>query len=209
MLPPLGVIFGLMVGFLAVQVWGDTDRARLAVDREASALRSVVLLAERFPGDPEERLRALVRRHVQEAATKEWPAMAEQRETLRTIPASLVEAQRLVLALTPRGEGEKLAQREMVTALENALDARRQRIIVSESTVNWVKWSGVILLAVLTLLAIAFVHSDNRLTAAIAMAIFASAAAVSISIIAAQDRPFSGQLGVRPDVLLQVVPQDR
>jgi hypothetical protein len=41
------------------------------------------------------------------------------------------------------------------------------------------------------------------------MAIFASAAAVSISIIAAQDRPFSGQLGVRPDVLLQVVPQDR
>jgi hypothetical protein len=100
MLPPLGVIFGLMVGFLAVQVWGDTDRARLAVDREASALRSVVLLAERFPGDPEERLRALVRRHVQEAATKEWPAMAEQHETLRAIPASLVEAQRLVLATT-------------------------------------------------------------------------------------------------------------
>jgi hypothetical protein len=53
------------------------------------------------------------------------------------------------------------------------------------------------------------VHSDNRLTAAIAMAVFASAAAVSISIVLAQDRPFSGQLGVRPDVLLQVVPERR
>ena len=40
MLPPLGVIFGLLVGFMAVQVWNDAEEARRAVDREASALRS-------------------------------------------------------------------------------------------------------------------------------------------------------------------------
>jgi hypothetical protein len=32
------------------------------------------------------------------------------------------------------------AQREIITALENALEARRQRILVSRSEVNWVKW---------------------------------------------------------------------
>jgi uncharacterized membrane protein len=90
--------------------------------------------------------------------------------------------------------------------VENALDARRQRIIVSESRVNWVKWGGVIALAVITLLAIAFVHSENRTTAALAMAIFASAVAVSIMIIAAQERPFSGHFGVEPDPLLEVAP---
>ena len=41
----------------------------------------------------------------------------------------------------------------------------------------------------------------------IAMAIFASAVAVSITIIAAQERPFSGQFGVDPDALLQVEPR--
>ena len=86
------------------------------------------------------------------------------------------------------------------------LDARRQRIIVSESNVTWVMWSGIFALAAITLVAIAFVHSENRATAALAIALFASAAAVSITIIAAQERPFSGQFGVDPDPLLEVAP---
>src|SRR6266404_9036859 len=61
MLPPLGIIFGLFVAFLAAQVWGDIDRAAAAVSREASALRSVEILAASFPGQPEAQLRALIR----------------------------------------------------------------------------------------------------------------------------------------------------
>ena len=53
MLPPLGIIFGLFVAFVAAQVWGDFDRAQTAVNREASALRAVVLLIASFPGEPE------------------------------------------------------------------------------------------------------------------------------------------------------------
>ncbi|MEI9981117.1 MAG: hypothetical protein WDN23_19345 [Edaphobacter sp.] len=48
MLSPLGVIFGLLVAFIAAQVWGDADRARIAVDKEASSLRAVMLLAPRI-----------------------------------------------------------------------------------------------------------------------------------------------------------------
>ena len=50
LLPPMGLIFGLLVGFLAAQVWRDGERAQTAVNREASALRSVVLLSAQFPG---------------------------------------------------------------------------------------------------------------------------------------------------------------
>ncbi len=52
MLPPMGLLFALLVGFLAAQVWGDAGRAQDAVNREASALRSVVLLMHVFPGEP-------------------------------------------------------------------------------------------------------------------------------------------------------------
>jgi len=41
MLPPLGIIFGLLVGFIAVQVWSDFDRAKVAIATEASALRAI------------------------------------------------------------------------------------------------------------------------------------------------------------------------
>src|SRR5215813_10712059 len=57
LLSPLGTIFGLLVVFTIFQVWGDFDRARLAVDREASALRTVILLAGSFPGEPETQIR--------------------------------------------------------------------------------------------------------------------------------------------------------
>jgi len=66
MLPPLGIIFGLFVAFTAAQVWTDNERANTAVDREASALRAVVVLAATFPGEPESRLRAFVRRHIEQ-----------------------------------------------------------------------------------------------------------------------------------------------
>src|SRR5437879_2244394 len=53
MLPPLGIIFGLFVAFIAAQVWADIDRANAAVNHEASALSAVVFLAGSFPGEPD------------------------------------------------------------------------------------------------------------------------------------------------------------
>jgi len=49
MLTPLGVIFGLIVGFVALQTWNDFDKAKVAVATETSALRVVVVLDERLP----------------------------------------------------------------------------------------------------------------------------------------------------------------
>ena len=192
MLPPLGIIFGLLVAFIAAQVWGDLDRAHAAVNREASALRAIVLLATSFPGEPETRLRALVHRQIEDAVTKEWPAMARRRATLTMTPTPLAEALQVSLALTPRGDGQMAAQREILAAVQNAFDARRQRILVSQSTVNWVKWTALLVQAVCTLLAIAMVHSDNRASAAFAMGLFATGVAVSVVLISSHDRPFTG-----------------
>src|SRR6266513_1243348 len=60
LLPPLGIIFGLFVVFTAAQVWNDSDRAQNAVDREASALRAILVTSATFPGDIEARFRALI-----------------------------------------------------------------------------------------------------------------------------------------------------
>src|SRR4029453_296195 len=75
MLTPLAVVFGLIVAFLAAQVWSDVERANTAVTREANSLRTVVVLAANFPQEQGARIRALVRRHIQEAVIEEWPAM--------------------------------------------------------------------------------------------------------------------------------------
>ncbi len=135
--------------------------------------------------------------------------MAHRDAYIRSIPPSLVEALQLVLAQTPQGEGQTLAQHELVRSLHDALDARRQRILLSRSTINWVKWMGLGFEAVLVLVAIAIVHSDNPPGAAVAMGIFAAASATAAVLIAAHARPFTGEISVHPDVLLQVMPGDQ
>ena len=65
-----------------------------------------------------------------------------------------------------------------------------------------------VLLAALILLTIAIIHSDNRMTAAIAMTIFATGAAACVVLIASHNRPFTGEISVGPEVLLQVMPKD-
>src|SRR6516165_10160599 len=97
MLPPLGIIFGLLVGFVAVGVWNDFDKAKLAVATEASALRAVILRDEHFPEEQRMQLRTLINRHIDEAVNQEWPAMAQHHLTLSTLPTHLVEALRLTL----------------------------------------------------------------------------------------------------------------
>jgi Protein of unknown function (DUF4239) len=207
MLPPLSLMFALLVGFLAAQVWGDTDRAGVAVNREASALRGAVILASAFPGEPESHLRDLIRQHIQDAATQEWPAMATGGASLKIIPAQLAEALRYSLSLSTTTEGQKMAQRELVTSFQNALDARRQRILLSRSSVNGVKWTCLLVEAALTLIAISLIHSDNRTANRIILGIFATAVGVAVILLAAHSRPFTGEISVKPTVLLQVMPE--
>jgi hypothetical protein len=206
MLPPLGILFALLVGFIAVEVWNNFDKAKLAVATEASALRAVVLLSGNFPDEQKTRIYALIDRHIEESISKEWPAMAHRRATLSTLRANaLIEALQDVLALKPADETQRIAQPEIMKALETAMDARRQRIVVSQSSVGTVKWAGIVLQALCTLIAIAMVHSDNRLACAIAMTLFATGVALSLLLIAAYSRPFTGEISVKPDLLRQVV----
>ena len=133
--------------------------------------------------------------------------MAQGRANLRVIPGVLAEALQATLALNPSSEGQKTAQRDIATALQTALDARRQRIILSESRVNLLKWVCAFIQAACALVAIAMIHSDNRLASIIAMGIFATGVAASMLLILAYDRPFTGELSIRPDALLQVIPE--
>jgi len=205
MLSPLGVLFGLFVAFTAAQVWRDNDRATESVSHEASALRTAFLFAASFPGEPEAKLYDLIKTYAHETATVEWPMMAQRTAPLNVPPRPLQEALQFVLTLPTTNPGQQTAQHEITSALEAALDARKQRIMVSQTEVNAVKWTCLYLQALCALLAIALVHCDDRLSSLLAMGLFATGVSVSVLLIAAYDRPFIGHIAVTPKPLLQVV----
>ena len=177
------------------------------MSREASALRSAMLLAAGLPAEQDAKLRGLVHDDVGQAVAEEWPMMAHQEASLKATPPALAEALQLVVTMTPQGRAQETMQREIVAALEQALDARRQRIIVSLASVNSVKWWCLYLQALCGLLVIGFVHCGNRLGSAIAMGLFATGVATSVLLIAAHDRPFTGQISISPEPLRQIMPE--
>ena len=69
------------------------------------------------------------------------------------------------------------------------------------------KWTGLLLQALCALIAIALVHSDNRLTCTIALTLFSTGIALSVLLIASHSRPFTGDISLRPEILMQVMPE--
>ena len=86
------------------------------------------------------------------------------------------------------------------------MDARRQRITISQLQASAIKWVCLYLQAVCALIAIALVHSDNPLAFMLTMFLFATGVAAAVLLIAATDRPFIGEISVSPNPLLQVLP---
>jgi hypothetical protein len=204
LLSPLGVVFGLIVAFLASGIWTNANAAQTAVNTEASSMRAAVLLSDVFPRPIGEEMRVLVRRQVDQDVRVEWPRMQDGTASIQDVPAPLRAALLLAFRMRPHGDGQIEAQRQLVTQIQNALDARRERIIVSHSQVNAVKWFGVIALGLLLLAAIACVHAAQPGAGMIALGVFATAIALSLILILAQDRPFSGPFRIRPAPLEQI-----
>jgi hypothetical protein len=89
--------------------------------------------------------------------------MAHEHLTLAPVSTHLVEALQLTISLKPQDETQRTAQREIVAALRTALNARRQRIIISQSEVGPVKWAAILLMGLCTLIAIAVVAITGSL----------------------------------------------
>ena len=133
--------------------------------------------------------------------------MSHRKETLSMTPQYLAQALELTLALNPTMPGQATAQREIAVELDSALDARRQRILVSRAGVSLFKWTCLLLQAACVLFAVALPHSDDRLTCGVAMGVFATGVATCLLLTVGYDRPFIGQFAVGPQPLLQVLPE--
>jgi hypothetical protein len=121
------------------------------------------------------------------------------------MPTALREALREVLAFPTVDDIQRTAKNEIIKALEKALDARRQRIVISQTTISWVRWFGLLVTGLCVLIGIAFAHLDNRRNCRIALTLFATGMSASILIIAAHSRPFNST--VSPERLHEIKAQ--
>jgi hypothetical protein len=133
--------------------------------------------------------------------------LARGQATLKSIAVGLADALTAVLSFTPVQANQQVAQERSVVAIERALDARRNRVRLSQADIAPIQWIVIIVLAVLILITLALVLIEHRLAMAIGMFIYATAIAVCLVLLMVYDRPFGvGGFVIQPTVLRDIMP---
>lgn len=185
----IGVLFALTLAFLANDTWSAHDRATTAVYREADSLRAIVSLTRSLPEPSARDIDRAVAAYAGSAVAVEWPLLAQRRHSTETS----AELDRLLGVVAARSIGETLGpavHEQLLVRVMEVRESRDQRIGLSQTHVNPLKWLGMAFLGFVTMLSVAVVHVEHPRAALVAILLFAAAAAPTAAIVLVQGNPF-------------------
>lgn len=193
----IGVLFALTLAFLANDTWSAHDRATTAVFREADSLHAIVSLTRALPATERAGVDRAVGAYARSATEVEWPLLARRSHSEAT--AADLDGLLALLAARPIGDalGPAVHARLLASAME-VREARDQRIALSQTHVNPLKWLGMAFLGFVTMLSVAIVHVTRPRAALAAILLFAAAAAPTAAIVLVQGNPFQQPTTVTP-----------
>jgi hypothetical protein len=201
-LTPLSVVFGLLIAFLANRVWTNFDHAASYAAQEASSIRQAVLLTDAFPADTRHALRDSLRAYLDFVESKDWPAMADGRANIRQPPPGLSDALHAALTFDAATRSQAIAQERIIVAIENALEIRRNRVLLSQGSISALQWAAITALAALMLCVLAMVHMDRPRAGWAAMLVLSTAVATCLVLLFVHDKPYgAGGFTVAPAAL--------
>jgi len=174
-----------------VTVWEQSGAAREATLAEASALREVHELTPELAPERQPAVGAALRNYLEYVIHDEWPKLGTGALALDK-PASL----RSLASLGRASDNEDLHD-----AIAAAVKARDDRIRIATGRMLPARWTIVVVLGGLALLAIGLVHAEHRRARAVAIGMVCFAIAACFVVLLVQVRPFLGTLAVKPTEL--------
>lgn len=199
----VGVLFGLTLAFLANDTWVAHDRATKAVYKEADSLHAIMTLSKDLPAPLRAELQQAVMAYA-DANVAEWPDLANRSVNLE-VSARADDLFRLLASARVRAAADITTQELLLRKMSDVSDERDQRIALSRTHVNPLKWLGMGFLGLLTLISVAIVHLERPRAAFAAMLLFALAAAPTAAIVLVQGNPFQPPSNVMPEPIIQAI----
>ncbi|GJD56795.1 DUF4239 domain-containing protein [Methylobacterium dankookense] len=195
----ISMLLALMTGFVANDAWERQRQAAKVVQTEranALAIRdlSLATVSDMAP------IRKALSDYLEGVVGDEWARMREGASS----PAAGAALGRLLQTVSdPRigTEGGAAAHAALLDAAMALRAARGERLALSDAQGDETKWLTLLVLAGLTLVAIALVHLDRPGAQATALTLFSVAVVTTLGLIAVHERPFDGPLALSPEPL--------
>jgi hypothetical protein len=203
------IILGILMGFLANDVWDRNRRASGAVRSEAASLTSLYEIVA-ASGLPNAGINHAIRTYASAVIKKEWPSMG-QGEAAPEAEAAQDNLLKVVASPQSVPNGGPALDRLLLDVTLKIRDARGDRLSLSADYSESDKWTCVLLFALMGQISLAVVHLERARPHIAAMVIFTSGIVVVIGLVASHEFPFSPPLTVSPEPIAEVlkfVPND-
>ena len=192
----IAILFALLTGFLANEVWDrnrQADRAVFAERDSLLALHAISIASISDMGD----IRAAAQHYAETLISHEWPRMMEQKSSPKTGEALL---SLLTKASNPQIgiDAGAAAQGALLNIVLKLRGARYDRLALSGDQTDRTKWTAVLILAFITQVAIGIVHLEKPKAQLASLSIFSAAVVITLGLVAMRERPFDGPLRYSP-----------
>jgi hypothetical protein len=191
----VAILFALLTGFLASDISDRNRQATRVMLAESDGLHKTQTLSIASVGDMAA-IREALRAYAQSILKDEWEHMDEGRS--QKTEAAFGELLRRVSDPAIARESGQAVHTALLASVAQLGSARSDRLALSEDRTSGLKWLTVVLLGIFTQVSIGIVHLDRPRAQIASMAVFSGAVIVALTLIAAQELPYSGPARVSP-----------
>jgi hypothetical protein len=198
---------GLVIAFVASDVWQQETRGRTAVEHEAVAVADTLRVAQHLPVDLRAQVTGLTTDYIREVVEEEWPLMATGQSSqkaeslLDALGQTSIQVDVYAKDAGPERIGLQQAAEDLRRYATQIEAARDQRLLVASSRVVTTKWTAVLVLLFVAACVIQELHATQRRAMVLALALFSLGFGATLYLIASFDRPFTGATIIEPGSL--------
>lgn len=198
MLQAVMVFYGLAVALIAVSVWQSYSDAGRISSQEATAAAALYRDLGGYPEPARSQLQNQLRDYVNQIIHRAWPM--QQRGEIPTAGVEMMNRfQAMLMNVEPTTEGQKILHAEALSTYNQLIQARRLRLDAVQARLPGVLWFIIVVGALINLSLSFFFRIEDAWFQGIQVISLAAFIGLVILLIFAFDRPFRGELGLRPD----------
>jgi hypothetical protein len=207
----VGVIYAVLLAFIAVMAWEDYKDAEAVADREANLIGDIYRNAIILPPQETAALRGQMRGYADFVLNREWPAQThggmETREDMEMQGWIMLEAaETAIRGFNPTDDRSKIFMAQIVHHLNQLYDARRDRYqVIQSGGIESVVWTILLLGSSITILFSVLFGMHSLKIHMVMTGLLASSIALSLVLIVALNQPFQGDVHVSPDPFERVI----
>jgi hypothetical protein len=192
-----GVIYGLLLGLLAVATYQNRLDVEKSNANEASSLSALYRNITAYPESSRTELQNLLKEHTRYLIEKAWPQQRKGIVPVEDVDRVAVLQARLAV-FEPQTKAQELLHENTLRQFNTFYERRRERIYTLTSGIPAILWYTVAVGAIINMILLWLFDLRPRAHWMLGGLIVFYLGTV-ISVIALMDHPYRGELGLSPD----------